>query len=133
MRKLRKAVVLAVALGGVGLLNAGTATADGGDGHGGNVLQSAHCRSHDLNVDVLGQVGVLNGALGNALNGEGSPAAQPRLLQRKCACGGTPGLTGECEECRKERLTVRRRATHPAGPSEVPPIVREVVRSPGRR
>jgi hypothetical protein len=26
------------------------------------------------------------------------------LLQRKCACGGTPGPTGECEECRKKRL-----------------------------
>jgi hypothetical protein len=25
------------------------------------------------------------------------------LLQRKCACGGTPGPTGECEECRKNR------------------------------
>jgi hypothetical protein len=27
-----------------------------------------------------------------------------RLLQRKCACGGTPGLEGECKECRKKRL-----------------------------
>jgi hypothetical protein len=27
-----------------------------------------------------------------------------RLLQRKCACGGTPGPSGECEECRKKRL-----------------------------
>jgi Domain of unknown function (DUF4157) len=26
-----------------------------------------------------------------------------RSLQRKCACGGTPGPTGECEECRKKR------------------------------
>ena len=25
------------------------------------------------------------------------------LLQRKCACGGTPGLTGECEECKKKK------------------------------
>lgn len=25
------------------------------------------------------------------------------LLQRKCACGGTPGPTDECEECRKKR------------------------------
>jgi uncharacterized protein DUF4157 len=28
------------------------------------------------------------------------------LLQRKCACGGTPGPSGECEGCRKKRLTV---------------------------
>jgi hypothetical protein len=25
------------------------------------------------------------------------------LLQRKCACGGTPGPSGECENCRKKR------------------------------
>lgn len=25
-------------------------------------------------------------------------------VRRKCACGGTPGPTGECEECRKKRL-----------------------------
>jgi Domain of unknown function (DUF4157) len=26
------------------------------------------------------------------------------LLQRKCACGGNPGVDGECEECRSKRL-----------------------------
>jgi hypothetical protein len=26
------------------------------------------------------------------------------LLQRKCACGGPPGPTGECEACRKKKL-----------------------------
>lgn len=26
------------------------------------------------------------------------------VLQRKCACGGTPGPTGECEECSKKKL-----------------------------
>jgi hypothetical protein len=25
------------------------------------------------------------------------------LPQRKCACGGTPGLTGACEPCRAKR------------------------------
>jgi Domain of unknown function (DUF4157) len=30
--------------------------------------------------------------------------ARPPVVQRKCACGGTPGPTGECEECRKKRL-----------------------------
>src|SRR5436190_6767469 len=25
------------------------------------------------------------------------------LIQRKCACGGTPGPTGECEECSKKK------------------------------
>ena len=34
--------------------------------------------------------------------------ARTSLLQRKCACGDTPGLTGECEECaRKKRLGLR--------------------------
>ena len=34
-----------------------------------------------------------------------SPAAMlgRRALQRKCACGGTPVLGGECESCRKKR------------------------------
>ncbi len=27
------------------------------------------------------------------------------MVQRKCACGGTPGPTGECEACRQKRLT----------------------------
>ena len=26
------------------------------------------------------------------------------ILQRKCACGGSPGPTGECEQCRRKRL-----------------------------
>ncbi|MCL8013068.1 hypothetical protein [Streptomyces sp. AS02] len=80
MHKLRKAAVVAVALGSVGFLGAGTATAQGLDGGKGgdklSVLQSSNCKSHDLNVDVLGQVGVLNGALGNALNGEGIAGGQ---------------------------------------------------------
>ncbi|MFI7409706.1 hypothetical protein ACIBU0_13685 [Streptomyces sp. NPDC049627] len=79
MHKLRKAAVLVVALGGVGLLGTGTATAQGLGGKDGDkvsVLQSSSCKSHDLNVDVLGQVGVLNGALGNALGGEGNSGGQ---------------------------------------------------------
>jgi len=27
-------------------------------------------------------------------------------LQRKCACGGTPGLEGECKECCRRRLII---------------------------
>ncbi|HMB51828.1 MAG TPA: DUF4157 domain-containing protein [Thermoanaerobaculia bacterium] len=35
-----------------------------------------------------------------------SPA--PRgLVQRRCACGGKPGIGGECAECRKKRLGVQ--------------------------
>lgn len=37
---------------------------------------------------------------------------------------------GECEECRKKRL--QRKATSQAGQTAVPPIVHDVLRSPGR-
>lgn len=56
------------------------------------------------------------------------------LLQRKCACGGRPGPSGECEACRKKRL--QRKARSPGvgteSDSAVPPIVHEVLRSPGK-
>lgn len=32
-----------------------------------------------------------------------APVTRKPLLQRKCACGGTPGPTGECAECRRNR------------------------------
>jgi hypothetical protein len=54
-----------------------------------------------------------------------------RLLQRKCACGGTPGPTGECAECRKKRLGLQRRESGLGGPTVAPPVVHEVLRSPG--
>src|SRR5215217_1083383 len=41
--------------------------------------------------------------------------ARTTLLQRKCACGGTPCLDGECAECRQKRLS-RRRIGLPIGP-----------------
>jgi hypothetical protein len=60
------------------------------------------------------------------------------LLQRKCACGGTPGPTGECDACRKKKLQRRSEnldlsfTNHPpSSVSEVPPIVHEELRSPG--
>ena len=54
------------------------------------------------------------------------------LLQRKCACGGTPGVTGECEECRKKRLQQKRNAGAEAETSSpVPTIVHQVLASAG--
>jgi N-acetyl-anhydromuramyl-L-alanine amidase AmpD len=60
-------------------------------------------------------------------------AAPPRagLLQRKCACGGLAGFSGQCEDCGKKRLGVQRRAAGPAT-GFAPPIVREVLHSPGK-
>lgn len=61
-----------------------------------------------------------------------STLAGRTLLQRKCACGGTPGPTGECEQCRKKRLSVQRLASDNALPSVAPPVVYDVLRSPGQ-
>lgn len=68
------------------------------------------------------------------------PALQPlpaasvpsRLLQRSCACGGTPGASGECAECHKKRLGVQRKAAGVGGAGIAPPIVHEVLRSSGQ-
>jgi hypothetical protein len=38
-----------------------------------------------------------------------TPARGP-TLRRKCACGGTRGPGGECEECRNKRLSLQRHA-----------------------
>src|SRR6516225_4346144 len=55
------------------------------------------------------------------------------LLQRKCACGGTPRVAGECEECRKKRLQQKRNAgPESEASSEVPPIVHQVLGTPGQ-
>ncbi|MFC5217886.1 hypothetical protein [Streptomyces coerulescens] len=95
MHKLRKAAVLVAALGSVGLLGSGVAHADGGD-HGSkgkgsslNIMQSSTCRSHDANVDILGQVGIANGLGGNLLNGEGSPGAQDTHLGSDMGCSNS--------------------------------------------
>jgi hypothetical protein len=56
--------------------------------------------------------------------------ARTNLLQRKCACGGTPGPSGGCAECRAKRL--QRQTTQQTEPSSVPPIVHEVLRSSGQ-
>ncbi|WP_407554171.1 hypothetical protein QOM21_30195 [Streptomyces sp. Pv4-95] len=79
MRNLRKAAVVAAALASVSFLGAGTATAQPANG--------GWCKSHDMNVDVLGEVGVLNGLLGNAINGEGDPGAQDTHQGSSCGHG----------------------------------------------
>ena len=56
------------------------------------------------------------------------------ILQRKCACGHMPGSSGECEECRKKQLQRKARNSEleTRNDSIVPPIVHEVLRSPGQ-
>ncbi|MFJ7077904.1 hypothetical protein [Streptomyces sp. NPDC098781] len=92
MHKLRTAAVMVAALGSLGLLGSGAAHADGDFGKKGNsieVLQSSNCRSHDANVDILGQVGIANGLGGNLLNGEGNPGAQDTHLGSSMGCSNS--------------------------------------------
>ncbi|ANZ15203.1 hypothetical protein O1L44_04415 [Streptomyces noursei] len=70
MHKLRKAAAVAAVIGSVGFLGAGTAHAQSSGEHGGG------CKNHELNLDILGEVGIANGLLANLLGGEGSPGAQ---------------------------------------------------------
>jgi hypothetical protein len=90
MRKLRNVAVLVAAIGSIGLVG-GTANAGGQDGHGEkfNITQSSNCRSHDLNLDILGEVGILNGLLGNGLNGEGNPGAQATDIGSTMGCNNS--------------------------------------------
>src|SRR5437016_10455915 len=55
-----------------------------------------------------------------------------KLLQRKCACGGSSGLQDECQDCRNNNLKLQRRSASGGEPHGVPPIVHDVLRSPGR-
>lgn len=55
------------------------------------------------------------------------------LLQRKCDCGQHTIGGAKCEECReKSGMALQRRAMSQTGPATVPPIVHEVLRSPGQ-
>lgn len=59
-------------------------------------------------------------------------------LQRKCTCGRPEVIGGECAACRQKRLeseqrgTLQRRAVTALEPGVAPPIVNEVLRTPGR-
>src|ERR1051326_7261964 len=54
------------------------------------------------------------------------------LLQRQCACGQHTGGGKECDDCKKKKLTLHRRATTSFTPRMAPGIVQSVLRSPGR-
>ena len=53
-------------------------------------------------------------------------------IYRKCACGGTHGPGGECAECGKKRMALQRKETGGAQQVSIPPVVNEVLRSPGQ-
>ncbi|MFH0519218.1 hypothetical protein ACHBTE_18860 [Streptomyces sp. M41] len=87
MRKLHKVALVGAVLGSVGSFGVGTAVAHGEAGaHDLDITQGIECRSHDMNIDVLGNLGLVNGLAGNLLNGEGSPGAQPSHLGSDMGC-----------------------------------------------
>ena len=53
-------------------------------------------------------------------------------LQRACTCGARAGLDGQCAACRHERLIGHGHASDRTRSSEAPPLVADVLRSPGR-
>lgn len=55
-------------------------------------------------------------------------------LQRKCSCGASGGSGGECDQCKQEKgeQTLQRKASGATSPGVAPPIVHEVLNSPGQ-
>jgi len=94
MRKLQKAALVIALAGGTALAGAAPALANSGYEHKAKhdqptkieikkttkieqeFEQENECRSHDTNVAILNNVGILSGALANLLGGEGDPGAQ---------------------------------------------------------
>jgi hypothetical protein len=58
------------------------------------------------------------------------------LLQRKCACGGSMSSGSECDTCKdkkeEEGPSLQRSPSRNTGGGSAPPIVQEVLRSPGK-
>lgn len=54
------------------------------------------------------------------------------ILQRKCGCGGSRSSAGECEDCKKKKMSLQRFSTGYAGTFAAPAIVHDVLRSPGQ-
>jgi outer membrane protein OmpA-like peptidoglycan-associated protein len=63
---------------------------------------------------------------------KGSLEPRPSILQRKCACGQHTTGGEQCEECKKKGMTLQRQSNGSAASGKVPPIVQEVLNSPGR-
>jgi hypothetical protein len=62
-----------------------------------------------------------------------SLAPSSGVLQRKCGCGRRTHGAGECGSCRKKQSAdLQRAATRAATVGAVPPLVHEVLRTPGQ-
>ena len=75
---------------------------------------------------------VISGRRANAPQWSLSRTSIAPPLQRKCACGGSAGPDGECDECKKKSETLQRKAAGPADPAAAPPVVHQVLQSSGR-
>jgi outer membrane protein OmpA-like peptidoglycan-associated protein len=58
-------------------------------------------------------------------------STQRAMLQRKCACGQHTSGGQACNECQKKTMTLQRESAGSAGLATTPPIVGEVLHSPG--
>jgi Domain of unknown function (DUF4157) len=65
-------------------------------------------------------------------NRSSSGATFAPILQRKCDCGQHTVGGGECEECKKKKGMLQRESNGARSPAIVPPIVHDVLRSPGQ-
>ena len=95
----------------------------------------------DIRVSAIGLVWNRQHQMSSQANVRAQSAAKPTftpmgsgLLQRQCACGKHTPAGGECEECRKNRLQRKTRNSElgTRNNSSVPPIVHDVLRSPGQ-
>ncbi|MGW1053070.1 hypothetical protein ACWDBD_02360 [Streptomyces sp. NPDC001118] len=85
MRRLSKAAAAAAVIASVGIIGTGTGTTTA---QAAVMHRGGGCDTDDTNIDVLGEVGVANGLLGNLLNGEGDPGAQETHVGTTCGGGG---------------------------------------------
>src|SRR5437868_3213011 len=58
--------------------------------------------------------------------------ARSLVVQRKCACGGSAGASGECGDCHDNGLAIQRSASNHSPIGNVPPVVHNVLSSSGR-
>jgi hypothetical protein len=58
-------------------------------------------------------------------------SAHAGLLQRKCACGSSAGITGHCSDCDGKRLTLQRSAVGKDELRTIPPVVDRVLSGAG--
>jgi outer membrane protein OmpA-like peptidoglycan-associated protein len=57
---------------------------------------------------------------------------QPQVQRQTCACGKVAGPDGMCEACKQKRLNIQRKASGEGAQPAAPPIVHEVLCSPGQ-